>query len=609
MCGIVGFISSKDITLSLLDSLKKLDYRGYDSAGIALWNGQKIKRRRVAGKVEDLRKFVENQPLEGNIGIGHTRWATHGGVTDLNAHPHGNEEIVLVHNGIIENYVTLKKGLLEKGYTFESETDSEVIVFLLQEALKSHTSCLYALRAVLSQISGAYALAILFKNDPDSLYVVRQGSPIVLGVSETEGLSVASDALALFSKADRFCYLEDGDLAVLSRTDNIKIFDKTGQPIEREWRELSFLQESINKGNYSHYMLKEIFEQPLVLQRTVNSFLQKDTIVFPQALDWKACTGLRIIACGTSYYAGLVAQYWFERYAKIRVQVEVASEFRYRKPVLTPGEWVLVLSQSGETIDTLEALKWISENSPTTTLGIVNVHESSIARAVQHVLYTQAGPEISVASTKAFTTQMILLLLLCLQGAHQRLDRDYQDDLEAIRSLPALIHQVLDQYGHCDSLATPVYQAHDVLFLGRGIHFPIALEGALKLKEISYIHAEGYPGGEMKHGPIALIDTLTPVVFVMPKDSLFEKSFSNLQQVLARGAPVVCLTDVAGLASIPSAIKESLSFKAVLLPAVDELVSPLLYTVIVQLLAYYTALLKGVDIDQPRNLAKSVTVE
>ncbi len=615
MCGIIGIVSDKQVESYLIDGLKRLEYRGYDSAGIATVNDHQIHRRRSAGKLGNLQALLQHEPIQGQIGIGHTRWATHGAANTENAHPHSSREVAVVHNGIIENFFDLKKQLQKKGHKFESDTDTEVIVHLITDYLHQGDQPLKAVQKTLTDLHGAFALAILFKDDPNTLIATRQGSPLVLGIKENE-LFVSSDAVAFAPWTQQVCYLEEGDLVVLSKEPkfNYVLYDRTGHKVERPLRRSQITGESVSKAEYSHYMLKEIFEQPTVLSDTLQSLLnfENQMITLKDVnIDWNTLDRIQIIACGTSYYAGLVAKYWFEKWAGIAVDVEIASEFRYRNPVLSPNSLSILISQSGETIDTLAALSLLKENEHQ-VLALVNVPESSIARKADHVLQTLAGPEIGVASTKAFTSQLMVLACLSLKIGRERgvIKPDTYDSLvQALVSLPGMISHVLQNSEDYQKLALSFTTARNCLYLGRGITYPIALEGALKLKEISYIHAEGYAAGELKHGPIALIDLTMPVVVLAPYDEWFEKTLSNLQEVIARGAQLLCLTDQKAAEKIKQQVKSVCQIEIVVLPFVDSFIEPILYTIPVQLLAYYIALLKGTDIDQPRNLAKSVTVE
>lgn len=604
MCGIIGIVGNQPVGQRLIHNLEKLEYRGYDSAGIATVHQGQIQRLRAEGKLIKLKeKFLEH-PLEGHNGIGHTRWATHGKPSEVNAHPHINPTVALVHNGIIENHAELRQELEGKGYVFESETDTEGVAHLIAFHLAQGQTPQEAVAKALKRLKGAFALAILFTGYENLLIAARQGgSPLAIGYGEGE-MYVGSDAIALVSLTQKICYLEDGDWAVLS-PENAAIFDKEDQPVERPIQQSQISESAIGKGSYDHFMLKEIFEQPLAIEATLKSFVENGTLTLP-ALPWKTISRMTISACGTAYYAGLIAKYWFEKFARLPVEIDVASEFRYRMPPLPEKGLSLFVSQSGETIDTIAALEY-TKSQGQTIVSILNVPESSIARQSDAVLLTRAGPEIGVASTKAFTTQLAVLALLVLDAGRKRgvLDEaTFEEMVFGLRFLPALCEKVLSQDAQIKNLAQTLAKASDVLYLGRGTSFPLALEGALKLKEISYIHAEGYAAGEMKHGPIALLDKDVPVVVIAPFDELFEKTASNLQEVIARGAPVIVLTDNKGAKHLGSLPAELL-----ILPETTALTAPLVYAIPLQLLAYHTAVLKGTDVDQPRNLAKSVTVE
>ena len=617
MCGIIGIISNTPVAERLITGLERLEYRGYDSAGIATVVNNEIERRRAPGKLQTLKNLLAEQPLPGMVGIGHTRWATHGAPNAENAHPHANEHVAVVHNGIIENYAEIKNELQTKGYTFSSETDTEVIVHLLTDYLLKGLTPLEAVTQTLSHLHGAFALAIVFAKHPNLMIATRCGSPLVLGVGEYD-IMLGSDALALASWAQKLCYLEEGDVVSISKNNNgdfdYQIIDSEGRSVERPLRQSKITAEAASKVEYSHYMLKEIFEQPRAIGETLQSAVDFESKHIDCAnfdINWQSLTRLTIIACGTSYYAGMVAKYWFEKYAKLHVDVDIASEFRYREPIFCEGGLTLFLSQSGETIDTLAALNMAKEQKQQ-TLAIVNVTDSSIARLSDNVLYTAAGPEIGVASTKAFTTQLTLLACLAIVAASKRgkiTEEDHQRLTEELIMLPGKISKVLQQDQTFHKCALTISGARDALYLGRGTNYPIALEGALKLKEVSYIHAEGYPAGELKHGPIALIDSAVPVVVLAPHDAWFSKTLSNLQEVMARGGQVICFTDSKGEVELKKQISSSFHLQIIVLPTVPSFVAPILYSIPVQLLAYYVALQKGTDVDQPRNLAKSVTVE
>jgi len=604
MCGIIGIVGNKPVGPRLIHGLEKLEYRGYDSAGIAtIYEGQ-LHRLRAEGKLVNLKEKFLEAPLKGYNGIGHTRWATHGQPNEINAHPLQNPRVALVHNGIIENYSDLRKDLETKGYVFESDTDTEAVAHLIAFYMDKECTPQEAVSKTLKQLKGAFALAILFTGYENLLVAARQGgSPLAIGYGEGE-MYVGSDAIALASLTQKISYLEDGDWAVLS-PEEVQVFDKEDRPIERPIIQSHLSEKDISKGSYDHFMLKEIYEQPHTIEATIAAYYRNEKIDIP-ALPWSEASRLTISACGTAYYAGFIAKYWFERIARLPVEVDIASEFRYRTPPLPEKGLGLLISQSGETIDTLAALEYMKSQGQT-ILSLVNVPTSSIARQSDHVLLTHAGPEIGVASTKAFTSQLTVLALLVLEAARQRgclTEEAFHEKAQTLRFLPALCEKALLLEEQIKSLSSLLAKASDVLFLGRGAHYPIALEGALKLKEISYIHAEGFAAGEMKHGPIALLDKDVPVVVIAPYDDLFEKTASNLQEVAARGAPTIVLTDTKGAAHLGS-----LTDNLLILPVTTELTAPIVYTLPLQLLAYHTALLKETDVDQPRNLAKSVTVE
>lgn len=608
MCGIVGIISNRQVTPLLLDGLKRLEYRGYDSAGIATLVDGRIERRRAKGKLVNLENKINESPLPGTIGIGHTRWATHGVPNEANAHPHATKEVAVVHNGIIENYRELRDELVALGRVFESETDTEVVVHLISQKLSEGLTAEEAVAQSLKRLKGAFALSILFAGRNDIIIGARKGSPLAVGFGEGE-MFLGSDALALAPLTQKIMYLEEGDWAVLTH-DGATVYDENNNKVERKAVVSSASGAMIGKGEYRHFMLKEIYEQPQVIGDTLNSMINQDmnTITLPDVpFDLKDMTRLTIVACGTSYYAGLVGKYWIESIARVPVDIDVASEFRYRYPVMEKGGTSLFISQSGETADTLAALRYCKEQGQK-IVSIVNVETSTMARESDCVLRTLAGPEIGVASTKAFTTQLTLLacFAIALGRAKGTLSREEEARLShALVEVPSRAAEVLNNDENIEKIAQDlIMEARDVLYLGRGSSYPIALEGALKLKEISYIHAEGYAAGEMKHGPIALIDESVPVVVVAPSDNLFDKTISNMQEVLARGGKVVFFGDKEGVSSV-----KNNSAAAITLPTVDPFVAPILYSIPVQLLAYHTAVAKGTDVDQPRNLAKSVTVE
>ncbi len=607
MCGIIGILGAKPVQPLLLDALKRLEYRGYDSAGMATLTNGRIERRRAEGKIDRLAALLERQPLEGTVGIGHTRWATHGRPNEINAHPHAGERVAVVHNGIIENFRELREELEAEGYAFETETDTEAVVHLIERELAHQKSPEEAMAAVLGRLEGAFALAIVFAGRHDLMIGARRGSPLAVGYGDGE-MFLGSDALALAPLTKRICYLEEGDWAVLEG-ERARLYDRENRPVERPVTQTAVSGAMIGKGQYRHFMLKEIYEQPAVMGDTLTTFVnpRSRAIALPELpLDFAKVPRLTISACGTAYYAGLVAKYWFEQVARLPVEIDVASEFRYREAPLPEGGAALFISQSGETIDTLAALRYAKEQGQT-ILSVVNQPESVIARESDAVLPTLAGPEIGVASTKAFTTQLTVLACLALAAARARgaLSEARAAELSAaLTEVPARSAEVLEHDESIEAMAQGIAEARDVLFLGRGSMYPIALEGALKLKEISYIHAEGYAAGEMKHGPIALIDDGVPVIVCAPSGPLFDKTVGNVQEVMARGGKVLLLTDAAGRRRIGEGPRWTIE-----LPAVDPFVAPLLYAIPVQLLAYHTAVIKGTDVDQPRNLAKSVTVE
>jgi glucosamine--fructose-6-phosphate aminotransferase (isomerizing) len=607
MCGIIGIIGKAAVAPHLIDALKRLEYRGYDSAGIATVVDGAIARRRAEGKIVNLEALLGQTPLAGTTGIGHTRWATHGAPTETNAHPHATSRVAVVHNGIIENFAALKAELEGQGCRFTTQTDTEVVAHLLTVLLDQGKSPEQAMAAALQRFEGAFALAVLVAGRGDLLLAARRGSPLAVGYGAGE-MYVGSDALALAPFTRKISYLEDGDWAVVTAS-GAQVFDQHGREASRPIRETALTGALIGKGNHRHFMHKEIHEQPAIVGDTLRAYLNPASLqVGLPALpfDFAQLPKLTIVACGTSSYAGMVAKYWFEGLARLPVEVDIASEFRYRDPPFMAGGASLFISQSGETIDTLSALRH-ARSQGQHIAAIVNVPESSIAREADVVFPTHAGPEIGVASTKAFTAQLTVLACLALAAAKARgtLDPRHAGELAvALMEAPARLAEVLAHDAALQGLAHTLAAARDVLYLGRGASYPVALEGALKLKEISYIHAEGYPAGEMKHGPIALIDEQVPVIFVAPSDGAFDKTASNAQEVAARGGKVILLSDAQGLARLGGLAAATLE-----MPQVHPFVSPILYAVPVQLLAYHTAILKGTDVDQPRNLAKSVTVE
>ena len=609
MCGIVGIVGTQDAAPQLVEALRRLEYRGYDSAGVATLVDGRIERRRSPGKLTQLDRVLQQQPLGGRTGIGHTRWATHGAPTESNAHPHASRRVALVHNGIIENFRDLRSELIAKGHHFESETDTEVAVHLVTDLLDQGLEPLAAAREAAHRLTGAYALAMIFAGHDGLLVGARKGSPLAVGYGELEAY-LGSDAFALAPFTHRVAYLEDGDVVVL-RGPNVEIFDGKGQLVQREIRTTTASAGLVDKAGYRHFMAKEIHEQPEVVAHTLAHYLDPSALLVQlreQALldVLKNASRLTISACGTAFYAGLIGKYWFERLARLAVEADVASELRYREPVYPSGGAALFISQSGETADTLAALR-DAKASGQTTIAVVNVPESSIAREADIVLPTFAGPEIGVASTKAFTCQLSVLAVLAIAAGRARgaLEADQERALVAsLLEIPRHIVEFMKQEEVVESLGGDLAKARDVLYLGRGVNFPLAMEGALKLKEISYIHAEGYAAGEMKHGPIALIDENVPVIVLAPHDSWFEKTVSNMQETMARGGKVVLISDAAGIAAVGEG-----AHACIAVPAMAPTFAPLLYAVPVQMLAYYMALAKGTDVDQPRNLAKSVTVE
>ncbi|MGZ7458065.1 glutamine--fructose-6-phosphate transaminase (isomerizing) [Pseudomonas sp. Ma2-10] len=610
MCGIVGAVAERNITAILLEGLKRLEYRGYDSAGVAVYtNDQKLERLRRPGKVSELELALAEAPLVGRLGIAHTRWATHGAPCERNAHPHFSGDLAVVHNGIIENHEALREQLKALGYVFTSDTDTEVIAHLLNHKLKDLPDLTVALKATVKELHGAYGLAVISAQQPDRLVAARSGSPLVIGLGMGENF-LASDQLALRQVTDRFMYLEEGDIAEIRR-DSVQIWDVSGEVVKRESVQYSDGAEAADKGEFRHFMLKEIHEQPAVVQRTLEGRISQNQVLVqafgPQAAELFAkVRNVQIVACGTSYHAGMVARYWLEELAGIPCQVEVASEFRYRKVVVQADTLFVTISQSGETADTLAALRNAKELGYLASLAICNVGISSLVRESDLTLLTQAGREIGVASTKAFTTQLVglLLLTLSLGQVHGTLAKGVEATLvEELRRLPTRLGEALAMDGTVEKIAELFADKHHTLFLGRGAQFPVAMEGALKLKEISYIHAEAYPAGELKHGPLALVDNDMPVVTVAPNNELLEKLKSNLQEVRARGGELIVFADE------QAGMTNGEGTHVVQMPHIHDILSPILYTIPLQLLSYYVAVLKGTDVDQPRNLAKSVTVE
>ena len=607
MCGIVGVLGQHQAAPILVEALKRLEYRGYDSAGIATINNGKLERRRAVGKLVNLSDLLVHEPLAGKSGIGHTRWATHGVPSTKNAHPHQAGSVAVVHNGIVENFKELREELAQLGLPYKTDTDTETVALLAQYHLSQGDSPRVAAQKTVVRLEGAFALAFLFHGEEDLMIAARKGSPLAIGHGDGE-MYVGSDAIALAPLTDRITYLDEGDFAVLTRK-SVEITDKNGALANRETRTIAIDSARVDKAGYKHFMAKEIAEQPSVLKNTLQNYIIADgtNIELPaNDIDLASIERLTMVACGTAFYAALTAKYWFEKIARVPVEVDVASEFRYREPPVAPGTSALFVSQSGETADTLAALRYmISQNA--TIISVVNVPESSIARESDLVLPLHAGVEIGVASTKAFTAQLTVLALLAIKVAYAKgviSEAQYREYIFDINRIPGLVSQALGIDTAVQKVARKLATAQDVIFLGRGAMYPIAMEGALKLKEISYIHAEGYPSGELKHGPIALIDKKIPVVVLAPMDSLFAKSVSNMQEVMARSGKVLLLSCQNGLNAASDGTWSTLT-----MPATTELIAPILYAIPAQLLAYHTAVAKGTDADQPRNLAKSVTVE
>jgi glucosamine--fructose-6-phosphate aminotransferase (isomerizing) len=607
MCGIIGIVGAEPVAERLVDGLRRMEYRGYDSAGICTLDQGELIRRRAEGKLNNLVVELADNPAPGDTGIAHTRWATHGAPTAQNAHPHATGQVALVHNGIIENYKELRAELRADGRTLESDTDSEVVAHLVSRLVETGSSPQEAVATVLPRLRGAFALAIAFRDHPDLLIGARRGSPLVVGYGDGETY-IGSDALALAPLTQQISYLEEGDWVVVSR-DGAAIYDAENQAVEREVRSSGASAAAVEKGNYRHFMQKEIFEQPTVVAQTLGSYLRQsdNSVAVPQFdFDISSVRRITIVACGTSFYAGMVAKYWFERFARVPVDIDVASEFRYREPVLEEGGLALFISQSGETADTLAALRHCKQNGQTIGV-IVNVPTSSMAREADLLLPTHAGPEIGVASTKAFSCQLAVLAALAAHMAVKKGLMSRAEEQEVVAHLleaPAALNAALDHDDDIASMAHLIAPARDVLYMGRGPDYALALEGALKLKEISYIHAEGYASGEMKHGPIALIDDDVPVIVLAPSGPLFEKTVSNMEEVRARGGQIVLISDAEGLEAAGEGCLATIE-----MPRVHPLIAPLVYAIPVQLLAYHVACVKGTDVDQPRNLAKSVTVE
>mgnify|MGYP001467642770 FL=1 len=605
MCGIIGIASSKPVSMNIINSLKKLEYRGYDSAGLATIHKNEISEKKCSGRVDELEKILFKTPSDGNLGIGHVRWATHGIPNVVNAHPHSSDIVSVVHNGIIENSDEIKKKLESKGLKFKSQTDTEVITLLISEALKN-SEPLESVFNTLKQLKGSFALGIIFKNYKDIIIGARRGSPLAVGYSNEENY-LGSDSYALKSMTNKISYLDDGDLCVLSK-DKVEFYDVNKKKINKKVYALSDDENISDKGDYKNFMSKEIFEQPTTAKNCINEYidsLKKDINIYNFPINPEKINKIILIGCGTAYHSCLVARYWFEELTSIDVEIDIASEFRYRKLKFNSNNLYIFVSQSGETADTAAALD-ICKRNKVKTCSIVNAVESTIARNSDWVLPIHAGPEIGVASTKAFLGQMLVLYILCLKISKIRKDIDdtkYQDSIKNLKSLPSAIKESLKVENNIQAMAKEFLNANGSMFLGRGFSFPIALEGALKLKELSYLHAEGYPAGEMKHGPLALIEEGLPVIVIAPKDKYFEKTLSNMQEVIARGGKILFITD-----HKKQLINENIRF-GIRVPTVDNLLSPILLTIPIQLLAYHVALLKGCDIDKPRNLAKSVTVE
>ena len=605
MCGIIGILGHHEVSPQLVEALKRLEYRGYDSAGVATVDASgRLDRRRAVGKLINLSDRLVHEPLTGHAGIGHTRWATHGAATEANAHPHRRGPVAVVHNGIIENFRALRDEVIALGMQPESQTDTETVALLTAWHMSQGLGPVEAARATLGRLHGAFALAFLFEGEADLMIAARRGSPLAIGHGDGE-MFLGSDAVALAPFTDRITYLEDGDHAVIRRQ-GAEIFDAAGQRANRDLQQIDVGATQIDKGGFRHFMAKEIAEQPVVLGDALNHYVKGDRIVLPEALDFSAVDRLTLVGCGTAYYAAHVARYWFETLAGLPCDLDVASEFRYREPPLSPQSWALFVSQSGETADTLAALHY-ARDKVARTVGVVNVGTSAIARDADIALPTLAGIEVGVASSKAFTCQLAVLAVLALKAAQDRGRLDAAGlaaHLADLRALPGLLNQALALSEDCRRLAGWLSEAQDVLYLGRGPLYPVALEGALKLKELSYIHAEGYASGELKHGPIALIDRNVPVVVLAPRDGLFDKTVSNMQEVMARHGQVLLISDAEGVEKGGQGVHDSLT-----MPTGGGVFQPILYAVPMQYLAYHTAVAKGTDVDQPRNLATSVTVE
>lgn len=608
MCGIVGIVGNQPVSERLVEALKRLEYRGYDSAGVATIDAGTLQRRRAEGKLVNLESRLREEPLAGTIGIAHTRWATHGAPTERNAHPHFTEGVAVVHNGIIENFAELKDELAAGGAEFQTETDTEVVAHLLAKYRRDGLGRREAMHAMLKRVKGAYALAVLFEDDPSTIMAARNGPPLAIGHGSGE-MFLGSDAIALAPFTNEISYLIDGDWAVIGKT-GVHIFDFDGNVVERPRQISTAAAFLVDKGNHRHFMEKEIYEQPEVIAHALGhyvNFIENRVVPISDAIDFGKVPSLAISACGTAYLAGLIGKYWFERYARLPVEIDVASEFRYREIPLSPQSAALFISQSGETADTLASLRYCKEHG--LKIGaVVNARESTIARESDAVFPILAGPEIGVASTKAFTCQLAVLAALAVGAGKARGTISGEEEQALVKSLaemPRIMGQVLNSIQpKIESLSRELSKCHDVLYLGRGTSFPLAMEGALKLKEISYIHAEGYAAGELKHGPIALIDENMPVIVIAPHDRFFDKTVSNMQEVAARGGRIILITDEKGAAA-----SKLDTMHTIVLPEVDEIIAPMIFSLPLQLLAYHTAVFMGTDVDQPRNLAKSVTVE
>ena len=607
MCGIIGVIGHNKVSSLLIEGLKRLEYRGYDSAGIATLLNGKIDRRRSLGKIENLKKLLIKSPIKGNVGIGHTRWATHGIPSKTNAHPHSSGDVAVVHNGIIENYDALRRRLEKKNFTFESDTDTEVIAHLISFFLKKNLSPLKATITALKKVEGAFALGIIFSGINNYLICAKRGSPLAIGKGKNCNY-IGSDSIALAPLTQKLCYLNEGDIAEITSKD-FRVYNQDGKRVKRSITTTSLAKNKIKMGGYNHFMEKEIFEQPAVIGDALKYFIdtKKKKLLIPSfAKKIKKIKEIYIAACGTSYHASLIGKYWLEKYANIKTEVDIASEFRYRNIINIKNSLGVFLSQSGETADTLAVLRYFNQQKGK-TLGIINSAESSIARESNNVIETHAGPEIGVASTKAFTTQLVALgaLTLFMANFNKTMGVNEINKLSnALVEVPGYISKILKMDDIFHKTATSIKNAKNVLYIGRGTNYPVALEGALKLKEISYIHAEGYPAGEIKHGPIALVEKGVPVIVIAPSDQLIDKTISNVEELLSRGAKIIFVSDKKGIKKI-----NNKKITTICLPETHEIISPILYSIPVQLIAYHTAVLKGTDVDQPRNLAKSVTVE